>query len=284
MGRKLATLKDKLATFMAKLATHKAKLPYILSVFFLTVTLIKLILLCVFYDKAVHGMAKRLKIIVDINPHETSWGIIIFSVLFGLWLVFLCLADIIAMAGIDGVDLSRFGFVSKIACIGSYCSVTVLAILIRLQTIVWAIVLSIIGVLCSLAVILIKATDALCSSIENNSTTISPINASSSETALFSSNCIDLTVLKPAVQIFTTKPARLSFCESDRTAFCSHSDADDDDMFTTFFHCYMVGVLVLIGLLHFLINMVGNKNRYHQLRFMRRTVYPNDVVNMKAME
>uniref|UniRef100_A0A914X7N7 Uncharacterized protein n=1 Tax=Plectus sambesii TaxID=2011161 RepID=A0A914X7N7_9BILA len=91
MGRKLDTLK-------AKLATHKAKLPYIASVFFLNVTLLKLILVCVFYDKAVHDMSKRLMGIVDINSNGISWSIIIFSVLFGLWLVFVCLADIIAIA------------------------------------------------------------------------------------------------------------------------------------------------------------------------------------------
>lgn len=77
------------------------------------------------------------------------------------------------------------------------------------------------------------------------------------------------------------QPARLLFCGSDRTAFCSNGN---DNMSTTFFHCYMVGVLVLIGLLHFLINMVGSKNRYHQLERMKTLTCPVDDPIIKPVQ
>uniref|UniRef100_A0A914X5T1 Uncharacterized protein n=1 Tax=Plectus sambesii TaxID=2011161 RepID=A0A914X5T1_9BILA len=228
-----------------KLLFLKTQIPYA-SLFALFLMVGGFTALCILAEITVQDLLKRVDRIAPLVWFSTTWWIIaVIGVIMGLFAVLLCFIGAIATTNISGPHsyLSEYGWQANLGRVGSHCSVAIFTLITYLATILWAIFLTIVGIVAISHITLIHSTKALC---EN-------VNAT---------DCIDLTAIKPVVQLVFSKKANFIFCDDKLIDFCSI----DNDVTVIAILTYVLAVVVLIGWLHFLMTMVANWTRYRILQ------------------
>uniref|UniRef100_A0A914VIN8 Uncharacterized protein n=1 Tax=Plectus sambesii TaxID=2011161 RepID=A0A914VIN8_9BILA len=221
--------------------------PPVASLVALIISLIGCFGYCFLFNRAVDGFSTQLDTLLSIGRIHMILFLHLVALFFTLFVVFFYVVGVVTTKTVNG----KLNSATNCCCrwlsflLGNQLAMAIITVTSYGLVIAWALLLCFTAIMMGLYIIFIGATYSFCALIDNQ--------------------CFDFTVLMPAIiNMVTHKNVDVTFCQEKKEALCSAKY----NFSGTFVLAFIMCLIALIGLVHFLMCMVANftRLRQHQMR------------------